>query len=330
MENGKNHPRVRKDTLIVVGFLTLITVIFFLVAVIVKDKGHETTFNILVGLGSSCGAVLTLALVHLVNKGEPLQGYVAQRMDQLASCVDSLDNAVKSIPTNIGSSQNALCESIQIETNKIAEKISELNQERTIAKSGIQAVYHERHLIRSDTFWKREFLNSEGSRDFDAIGMVLHDVVESLSHDLDIWKEKVKQGSNIRILILKPDGDETKIRMNHEGGMPGSMIGKTDLSALKQVVTEILKDTKDGKGSFSLGFYDIIPYCNIFKIGEKMLAVNYLYKITGDFSPAYLIENTKDKQLFGKYMEHFENVWKSDKVEVYKLNDSGEVELSSV
>ena len=209
-------------------------------------------------------------------------------------------------------------------------KINELEQERTIIESGLQAVYHERHLMRSDAFWKREFLNSEGSKDFDAIGINLHDVVESLSHDLDIWKEKVKQGSNIRILISKPDGDETKIRMNHEGGIPGSMIGKTDLSALKQVIIEILKDTKGGKGSFKFGFYDIIPYVNILKVGEKMLVADILYKITGDFSPTYLLEKTKDKQLFGKYMEHFENVWKSGKVEIYKLNDSGEIELASV
>jgi len=79
MGNGGNNPRIRKDTLIVAVILMLITAILFLVAVIVKDS--EAAFNIIVGLGSSCGAILILALVHLVNKGEPLQGYVAQRMD---------------------------------------------------------------------------------------------------------------------------------------------------------------------------------------------------------------------------------------------------------
>jgi len=330
MENKGNAPRVRRDTLIVVGFLILITAIFFLVAVIVKGKCNETAFNILVGLGSSCGAVLVLALVHLVNKGEPLQGYVAQRMDQLVSSMDSLDNSVKDIPTNIGSSQNTLCESLQTETNKIVKKIDELEQERTIVESGIQAVFHERRLSHDNEFWREEFLNSKELRDFDVIGISLRDMVHSFHNDIDKWEERIKQGSDIRILILKLDGIERKRRIEHENKDVSWFMNIEDLPILKKNIKEILEATKDAKGSFKFGFYDIIPYCNIVRVGEKMLVTNYLYKLTGFISPTYLIEKTKDKQLFGKYMEHFENVWESGKVEIYKLNDSGEVELASV
>jgi hypothetical protein len=251
---------------------------------------NQNISTILIGIATSCIAAFILAILYIGTGGEPLQKQIRE----------------------------------------IEQQIAKLPRVMALMESGLYAVFHERHLSRDNEFWKEEFLNSKESKDFDAIGQVLHDIVESLSHDLDTWKEKVNQGSNVRILILKPDGDETKIRMNHEEGLPGSMIGKTDLSALEQVITKILEGTKDGKGSFSLGFYDIIPYCNIVKVGEKMLVTNYLYRLTGAFSPTYLIEKTKDKKLFEKYMEHFENVWKSGKVEVYKLNDSGEVELASV
>ncbi|MCX6113179.1 MAG: hypothetical protein NTY22_07880, partial [Proteobacteria bacterium] len=143
-------------------------------------------------------------------------------------------------------------------------------------------------------------------------------------------KERIKQGSDIRILILKLDGVETKIRIKHENNDVKCLMNIDDLPTLEKTIKEILEATKDAKGSFKFGFYDIIPYCNIVKVGEKMLVTNYLYKLTGKVSPTYLIEKTKDKQLFGKYMEHFENVWNSGKVEVYKLNDSVNIELAPV
>jgi len=64
-------------------------------------------------------------------------------------------------------------------------------------------------------------------------------------------------------------------------------------------------------------FLHTLLWCyQITRVGEKMSVSNYLYKIVGDCSPTLLLEKTNGNQFFERYKTHFENIWRSGKVEV--------------
>ena len=141
------------------------------------------------------------------------------------------------------------------------------------------------------------------------------------------WIKKVVDGCKVRILVLKPCGDETKIRQRHESRLPESEVAAFDRDAVKEAVGDILRKIeaqsrdRKGVGFFKFGFYDIVPYCCVNRIGRRMLVTNYLYRIVGNFCPALRLQEGGGDSLFAKYMTHFDMVWKSDKAWVYELKN---------
>ena len=94
---------------------------------------------------------------------------------------------------------------------------------------------------------------------------------------------------------------------------PGIML--SFLFSLNQKLRNYSKDRK----RFEIGVsYIESQYC-IVRVGERMSITNRLYGKSGGNAPTLLLQSKSDSGFFIEYMEHLENMWRSGRTKVYKL-----------
>lgn len=209
----------------------------------------------------------------------------------------------------------------------LQQEITELRQVHPLIEAGIRNGLLDAFLERPTDLWNKvlvdDFLYSNDSfpENVDVIGIALKRVLELLRHDRERWVCKVAKGCNMRILVLDPDGSSIDLRLQHEGIQNTNKNSRPQIGNSIRWILESI-DHEEVKGSFKFGIYNTTPYCHILRIGRKMLVTNYLYGEKGYYWPTVLLqEAADDHSIFGKYMEHFDNIWNSGEVKFYELKD---------
>lgn len=278
--------------------LTGVAVLLILLAAIMHYNKWDIAYGLSCNIAATCITVLILAWVYSIVGGEPLQ--------------QEINNLKK-----VG----------QQNTEEIKNQISTFKQIIKVTKSGLDAglieVIPERQESARDKWHELISSNEFFPKRVDVLGKVMKRVVSSLTNKNERAKliNLIENGCDIRILILDPEGDAAKKRMQHDPGDIGR--GTFPLEDLKDAIDDIKEQIKGTKGSFILKCYDITPYCQILRIGEQMLATNYLYKKSGRYCPTFFLQENPSGKLFNIYMDHFESIIKSDKVrDIYDILDS--------
>ncbi len=283
--------RISKKTKSLI-ILTIFAALFICMALIMHLKEWDLAYGVFCNIAATCFTFVILAWVYALTGGEPLE----EQMKELKATHPLIETGIRS-------------------------GLLELANERQYSKTQVNDMWI--------SFLDQEKLSADS---VDVISNVGRDIVHSLLSPVhtNSLVNKIIKGCNVRILTLSPKGDAAKIRKEDEGGH--ALVGAELVPNLQDVIGDILRQIKnrEGKGSLKYGFFNVTPSCSIIRIGDRMLVTNYLYNMLGRVCPTFLLQDKTHSGLFAKYVQHFENVWKSGKVLVYQLDEEDQARLYKV
>jgi hypothetical protein len=149
----------------------------------------------------------------------------------------------------------------------------------------------------------------------------------------DLFKRKLREGCQIRMLLLDPDANTMlDERARQENRKTDEDIREFNdqvriWNSMHSKIVQTLTADKKVPGNIDLGYYQSLPSCFLIDNGHLMLVGFYLHGCRGDQCPHLEIEQ-RHKGFYQQFDRHFEALWarRTVPLERRKVNDPVEKE----
>ncbi len=183
---------------------------------------------------------------------------------------------------------------------------------QTYCETGVSQIIPQRGDVARN-MWN-DFIAQDNEKPLkvEVLGKVLNRIQESFitTNERDIIVEKIKNGTRMYILLIEPGSKPAAIKAQDEGDdTEHSTVGyrKSRNSPFIEAIKEVINRTENNQknGCLVVGYYSKTPYCQITRIGDKMLVTNYLTGHSGRQCPSLIIKKEHQHNLFDVYRETF-------------------------